>query len=331
MKSLCSLILLFSREGLQPYAKNTMLEILNIITPIFFVIIAGYICGKLDFLGHSAVSILNKLIYYVFLPALIFSLTASAQPSDLSRLDFVGLFFIASVLTIAVGALGIPLLKGRNRREKVVFLMSSSIGNTGYMGIPLLLGVFGKIGGVAAITGSIMVNTPLSVCTVCLLGFLSDKKISPWQNIYKIFRNPFVISSIMGILVAFTEIPLPLFITKTVNLMGSPTIGLALFTIGLSLAGLRPAPKTLVEASWVSFVKLLISPLLVVALYPLFPDLDPTWKACAVLLAATPVASNNYVIANSAASYVEECVTAILISTSVSLLSLAWFIHFLTA
>lgn len=307
-----------------------MLEILNIITPIFFVIITGYLCGRLNFLGGSAVSILNKLIYYVFLPALIFSLTANAEPSDLTRLDFVGLFFAASCLTIAVAALGLPLIKGKGAREKIVFLMSSSIGNTGYMGIPLLLGVFGKIGGVAAITGSIMVNTPLSVCTVCLLGFFSDTKISLWQNISKIFQNPFVISSIMGIIVALTELPLPLFITKTVNLMGSPTIGLALFAIGLSLADLQPVTKTVVEASWISCIKLLISPLLVIALYPFFPDLEPTWKACAVLLAATPVASNNYVIANSANSYVEECVTAILISTTVSLLTLASFIHFLT-
>lgn len=186
------------------------------------------------------------------------------------------------------------------------------------------------MGGVAAITGTIMVNTPLSVFTVCLLGFFSDQKISIWQTLSKIFRNPFVVSSILGIFCAFSQIPLPLFFTKTVNLMGSPTIGLALFTIGLSLAGLKPVKKTVVEASWISIVKLLISPLVVLALYPLFPELDPMWKACAVLLAATPVASNNYVIANSADSYVEECVTSILISTTISLVTLACFIHFLT-
>lgn len=308
-----------------------MLEILNIITPIFFVIIAGYICGLMNFLGDAAVSILNRIIYYIFLPALIFSLTSNAQPSDLMRFDFVGIFLLASCLTIAIGALGLPLIKGRRRREKTVFLMSSSIGNTGYMGIPLLIGVFGKLGGIAAITGTIMVNTPLSVFTVCLLGFFSDQKISIWQNMSKIFRNPFVASSIIGIICAFTQIPLPLFLTKTIELIGSPTIGLALFTIGLSLAGLKPVKKTMVEAGWISIVKLLISPLLVFALYPFFPDLDPAWKACAVLLAATPVASNNYVIASSAGSYVEECVTAILFSTTASLVTLSLFIHFFSS
>lgn len=120
-----------------------MLEILNIITPIFFVIIAGYTCGRMNFLGDSAVSILNRIIYYVFLPALIFSLTSKAHPDDLTRFDFVGIFFLASCMTITVSALGLPLIKGSSRRDKVVFLMSSTIGNTGYMGIPLLIGVFG--------------------------------------------------------------------------------------------------------------------------------------------------------------------------------------------
>lgn len=307
-----------------------MLEILNIIAPIFVVILIGYICGCMKFLGDSAVSVLNKLIYYIFLPALIFSFTASAHPSDLTRFDFVGIFLLASIITIAVGALGLPLLKGKGRRDKTVFLMASTIGNTGYMGIPLLIGLFGKVGGIAAITGCIMVNTPLCIVTVCLLSFFSDQKVPLWQNISTIFRNPFVISSFVGIFFAFAQIPLPLFFTKTVELMGSPTISLALFTIGLSLAGLKPVKKTMMEAGWISFVKLIISPLLVIALYPLFPDIDPTWKACAVLLAATPVASNNYVIANSAASYVEECVTSILISTTASVITLAVFIHFLS-
>ena len=306
-----------------------MLQIINAILPVFGVIIAGYIVGKMRFLGRHAVAVLNKFIFYIALPALLFSTTATASREDILRFDFVAVFMLGSLLTIVVSAVVcLVFFKNKSPEEIIVHTMATTLGNTGYMGIPMLLSLFGNQGSIAAVIGSVTVNSFLTSCAICGLRIFSaenqgQSRIKPFLEIFKM---PFVLASIAGMVCSLFSLEVPTALLNSVILLGSPTAGAALFAVGLTLSTLSLHKERLTEVVWVSVCKLVVSPLLVLAVCPLFPDLEPMWKSCAVLLAATPLASTVCVVSANFNIYVEESSSTVFISTLFSALTLPIFI-----
>lgn len=49
-----------------------MLSSLSVVCPVFAVIVAGFACGRLQLLGPTASSELNRFVVYLGLPALLF-------------------------------------------------------------------------------------------------------------------------------------------------------------------------------------------------------------------------------------------------------------------
>lgn len=306
-----------------------MLQIINAILPVFGVIFVGYWAGKIDFLGKQAATVINRFIFYITLPALLFSTTAQASPEDILRLDFVLVFLIGSLLTLPFGILACWLfLKKKSSEEVILHTMATTLGNTGYMGIPMLLSLFGNQGSVAAVIGTITVNSSLMTCGICALRIFSshEKNQSRIKPFLEIFKMPFVLASILGMACSLLYLEVPQALINAASLLGSPTAGAALFAVGLSLSDLSLHKETMVEVAWLSVCKLVISPLLVLAICPLFPNLDPVWRNCAVLLAATPLATTVCVVSANFNTYVEESSSTVFISTLFSAITLPIFI-----
>lgn len=310
-----------------------MLEIISAIIPIFSVIVAGFITGRLRFLDGSAATTLNRFIFYITLPALLFYTTATAKPEDILRYDFALIFLIGSLLTVAIGVLGAKIFfKKSDSKEVILHTLSVTLGNTGYMGIPMLISLFGSMGGVAAVIGTITVNMPLTAIGICALQFFCNKGTGKgwYVPFLDIVKMPFVFASFIGMCCALLEVEIPKTLLQTADLLGSPTMGAALFAVGLSLADLKLHKSTMIEVAWISFIKLLISPLLVLLVCPLFPEIDLLWKSCAVILAATPLASTVCVISANFDCYTAETSSTVFISTLLSALTLPLFIHLLS-
>ena len=310
-----------------------MIEIINAIVPVFSIIVAGFIIGKIRFLEQGAATILNRFIFYLTLPALLFHMTATARPEDLLQYDFALVFMIGSLMSLVLGIVsGKYLFKKKDSKEIILHTMTITLGNTAYLCIPMLLSLFGTTGGIAAVVGTITVNMPLTAVGICMLQIVCYKgKDNNWHAPFiNIIKMPFITASIIGMACTLLEIKLPLVFLDTAKLFGSPTMAAALFAVGLSLADLRLHKATMLEVSWVTFAKLIISPLLVLLVCPLFPSIDPVWKSCAVLLAASPLASTVCVVSANFNSYVEETSSTAFISTLLSVLTLPLFIHWLT-
>ncbi len=309
-----------------------MLQVLSAIIPIFGVIVAGFITGKIRFLDASAAKILNRFIFYITLPAMLFYTTATAKPEDILRYDFALIFLIGSLLTVVIGLLaGKFFFRKTDKKELILHTLSVTLGNTGYMGIPMLISLFGGMGGIAAVIGTITVNMPLTAIGVCGLQYYCNKGTdkSWYAPFIDIFKMPFVFASFIGMFCALLEIKIPQVILQSADLLGSPTMGAALFAVGLSLADLKLHKNTMIEVAWISLIKLLVSPLLVLLVCPLFPDIDPLWKSCAIILAATPLASTVCVISANYDCYTAETSSTVFISTLLSALTLPLFIHLL--
>jgi predicted permease len=95
----------------------------------------------------------------------------------------------------------------------------------------------------------------------------------------------------------------------------------ALFTLGVTIA-LRPFARVPWEVPVLVLVKLVVHPLLALALLTAFGPFDPSWVSTAVLMAALPPALNVFVLGRQYEAWVEPASGSVLLGTLVSVATL---------
>ena len=126
-----------------------MLEVINTIVPVFLVILLGYFLHAKELLPTSMVGPLNRLVFYLAIPAMIFR--------EISRVSFAAYFspFVLTgtlipLIVVFLVALGILRLVGIPRSFSGTFLQSSQHGNLGYIGLAVAYYFLGPEGLTAA-------------------------------------------------------------------------------------------------------------------------------------------------------------------------------------
>ncbi len=202
-------------------------------------------------------------------------------------------------------------------------------GNTGFLGVPMLVVLLGP----AAAGPVLMVLTVdmvvfSSLFTLIITGARGGAL--GWHTLKSLalgwLKNPMVVSIVLGLIWSAWALPVPGPVNEFLSLLGGAATPGALFAIGASLAG-RGAER-LGVASWLSFAKLILHPLLVaIAALWLFPV---EREAAGVMIAAAslPVAGNVYILAQHYGVAPQRVSTAILISTAASIVTvttvIAW-------
>ena len=96
---------------------NSLIEIVNIVLPVFLVIGLGYLLGAIGLVGPDASSRLSKLVFYVAGPALLFR---SAALTPLSRaLDLAAMGSIAAVTALTACAVYLACFRSSPSRPPV--------------------------------------------------------------------------------------------------------------------------------------------------------------------------------------------------------------------
>ena len=121
-----------------------MASVLNVILPVFALILAGFACRRLGLLGASAASEINRMVVWLCLPALLFEAMATVVWDEIWQPGFILAYGIATLGLFALVLLW--RLRSTNLADASVQGLSASYANTGYMGIPLCLLVFGDAG-----------------------------------------------------------------------------------------------------------------------------------------------------------------------------------------
>ena len=294
------------------------MQLVETIAPIFLIILVGYLIRNLGVLKDDFFSEANRFVYFFSLPVLIFTGIVK------SGLETFSISLILSVVlpTIAVFflACGLGRLMGLRRGQLGTFVQSTYHGNVSYIGLAV---VFYMLGEEAFRHGSIMVG--FLVLTTNLLSsiILSMATSRPDKHgpgpLVSIARNPVIISSLAGILAAYVKLPIPVLVMKSMGILATIALPLALVTIGASLtpASMKQAWKLGVL---VSGIKLLLLPALGVGLLRALA-LPAREGFTGVLLLATPVATLAYIMAEQMGGDGELASSAVTLSTILSLFS----------
>ena len=123
-----------------------MSAVVNVVLPVFAIMLAGYLAGRFRVLGDESSEALNRFVYYVALPALFFISMARVSLGEAFNAPFLVAFGGGVTVTFALSFLAAHYIF-RNRLGALgLHGLSAGFLNTGYLGIPLLLIAYGEVG-----------------------------------------------------------------------------------------------------------------------------------------------------------------------------------------
>lgn len=300
-----------------------MLAIFLKTLPFFAIIGLGYMAGRRGFFNQEATAYLTKFVFYFALSAMLFKFSANLSLGEI--LDWQVIWaYLAGTMAVYVVATIVCLVRGEDIPTTAVESQCAVIGNVGFLGIPMLLLLFGE----ASIGPNMLVLMVdlivFSSLIVILITGARDGRMS--LGILRtiglgLLRNPMIVSIVLGLGWSAMEWPIPEVANTFLDLLGSAATPGALFAIGASLAG--KSAERLSVAGWITFCKLVLHPAAVAVCALVIFKIDMFSAGVIIAAAALPVAGNVFMLAQHYGVAAQRASTAILISTAVSIVSLS--------
>ncbi len=243
--------------------ENLMFS-LNATLPIFALMVLGNIFSRIGLIDDRAASWMNKFVFKVALPVLVFDDLATQDFAGTWNGRFVLFCFVVTCLSIAViSILSVFLIKNRARRGE--FIQSSFRSSAALLGIAFIHNIYGEAStgmGPLMILGSV----PLyNIFAVIILTVTADENDSGQdgtdrsalikKTLYGIVTNPIIIGIFLGLIWSILKIPMPRMLDTTVSDVGALATPLGLMSMGATF-DFKKALQNIKPALVSAFIKL---------------------------------------------------------------------------
>lgn len=307
-----------------------MEAVVNVVLPVFGIILAGYLAGIYGLLGRSSSEALNPFVFYVALPVLLFHSLASTDAGTSLNGPFLLAYGAGQAITLVLAIVFARVVYKTRLADQSIFGMTALFGNTGYLGLPLAILAFGAAGAIPAIVATAFQAAVFIGIVATLveidLGNRSQGSTGPAvilrHALTAVGRNPLFVAPALGIAWSLLGLPLPAPVDTFCRILGAAAGPAALFAIGLFLVG-KPFGRSANEVAALSAFKLFVHPLVTAVLVFMVVDVDLLWAKVAVMMAALPAGANCFVLATHYGIAVERTSAAILATTVASVVTLA--------
>jgi malonate transporter len=296
-----------------------MLGVLAGFFVVWSIILVGMFVGRRGILGDNARQVLSGLTFFVASPALLFETLSKARLQDV---------FAAPLLVAAAGATAtaaiffviVKFLLKRSLPESLMSSMSASLANSANLGIPIAVYVLGDASHVAPLLiFQLAFFTPLFL--MALDATTSAHRTTPLRFILMILKNPMIVGSALGLVVAGTGWQVPDLILEPIHLIGGAAIPAMLMAFGMSLNGSRPlqaAAGRRLDTLLASAFKLIVHPAIAYVFARFVLDMEGQALFAVVVTSSLPTAQNVFVAASRYRTGVTVAKDTVLITTVVA-------------
>lgn len=240
---------------------------LNATLPIFLLMTLGNIFRRIGLIDEKASAFMNKFVFKVALPVLLFS--------DLAGQDFVGTWnpkfvlfcFVATICSILmIWVVSRIFVKTPSRRGE--FLQGSYRSSAALLGIAFIHSIYGESSNGMAplmILGSVPLYNIFAVIILTISapydeteeGSDKDRGSLVKKTLVGIVTNPIIIGIVAGLIWSVCKLPTPRIMDTVVDDIGQLATPLGLMSMGASFDG-RKALKNVKPALAASFIKLFL-------------------------------------------------------------------------
>ncbi|KQQ83536.1 AEC family transporter [Arthrobacter sp. Leaf137] len=296
-----------------------MLGVLAGFFVVWCIILVGWFVGRRKILGDNARQVLSSLTFFVASPALLFETLSKARLQEV----FAAPLLVTAVAAIATAAIFFTIVKfwlKRSLPESLMSSMSASLANSANLGIPIAVYVLGDASYVAPLLiFQLAFFTP--VFLMILDSSTSSHRTTPLGFVVMILRNPMIVGSALGLIVAGTGFKVPELVMEPIHLIGGAAIPAMLIAFGMSLNGTRPlqaAAARRVDTLLASTFKLAVQPALAYVFARFALGMDGHTLFAVVVTSALPTAQNVFVAASRYKTGLTVAKDTVLITTVVA-------------
>lgn len=291
------------------------------ITVMGIMILLGYFLSSKIHITAETKQVLVVVVLNIAVPSVILNGVFNTDVSD-QLLGQIGIIFLLSI-GFHLAALAFALLFAKIMRFESVFAkritILAALGNTGFIGIPLCMTIFGPTGGLlAAIFDA---GLDLVIFTVGLFLLQSDRGFR--LNQLKALLNIPLAAVIVGVTSAFLNAEPPAVIRQLVELLSGLAAPLAMLYIGILLQQLlkRTGLQVFPQIWFPLTVRLLMIPALTLLILYFLP-LEELTRNVVILLSGMPTFMLAAILFSRYTDEEDTAVITISFSTILSLLTI---------
>ncbi|MBR1482980.1 MAG: AEC family transporter [Ruminococcus sp.] len=261
---------------------ETSLILLQQVLIMFLIAAIGFIAFRTGKISNEGSKTIGNLLIYISLPAVI----VKGFMVERTEERMVGL-----LISMAAAAVTLTICVVVSRlcfRKDPIASFGAAFSNPGFFGIPLITAILDE--------GAVFYIAPFIAFLNLLqwsygVSLLTGKKTG--LKIKTVLTAPFMIAIAAGLVLFFSQMQLPAIFAKTLDFCAGLNTPLAMFAVGVYLAQCRFG-KMLKKGKLyaISAVRLLLIPLIVLALITVIPGINNDIRYAVLIAAACPVGSN---------------------------------------
>ena len=299
-----------------------MALILDIILPVFGLVILGFGAAKAKWFDEGAIRGLSLFVFNFAIPIMLFRTLARVELPETIEWGFLLSYFLGALTVFGLGMASAGLLFGRPLEAQGAAGLTAGYSNTVLLGIPLILTAFGDAAALpvfllVAFHSMLLFPTATAVIEAGR-GRGAGLRRLPLVTVAGMAKNPIMAGLALGLLFNLLDLGIPGPIDAIAETLGQAALPCATFAMGASLAQYRIA-GSLAESAVLIGLKIFIHPLLVWLLATRVFDVEPLWATVAVVMAALPSGVNAYLFAERYGTGVAQAATAVLVSTGITI------------
>ncbi len=296
---------------------------LSCVAPFFIYLLIGYSSKSLLHIKDESFIDINKLSFYVFLPATLFLNIYNAK---LKEIDF-GAPVIFSMSCVAVVVAILWFYYGNRKlpaKDKGVLIQAIFRTNFILFGIPMTELITGNPAtGMAGVMTAVVIPS-FNVLAVIVLAIYSNTKPSPLAVLKKMTKNPLILASFFGILTNLTGIHFGDFILYILKILATTAIPVSLIALGGRFDFTRYEGGKYVLAESI-VLRLILIPAIVTGAAALLGFRGET-LALILVLFATPPSTSSYTMAQQMGCNDRLAAKILVYGTTLSSITLFLFI-----
>ena len=312
-----------------------MIQLLaNSLVPIFVGLLFGYAAGLLKIVDNKDVKSLVSFLMTFALPCSLCVIIARTPRQLLWGQAKAAVVLAIVYVAVFVATYYVSRNLGKDTAaNSAVLALTLGFPNHAGVGIPLLLAVYGPEASVSVAVGLAVGAITITPTTLTILesGTSAGRTLSPAARIrislWRALQKPVFWAPVLGVLAAVVKFHMPIYLDKSLTILGDATEGTALFVTGLITSAQRFNLNW--GVGWAVLGKNVIQPALCLAVALLLGmPLEET--RFVVLLSAIPSGFFGILFGKGFDATPEVASSSLVASTVLSIVTLAGWIVFLS-
>lgn len=259
-----------------------------LLIPDFALVLMGFLLNRYAGWGRHFWSGLEKLIYYVLFPALLFFSIARTKIDLTAATPALKVALLLVLTGMALAWLARPMFHPSEKSFASIFQTAFRFNS--YIG----LAIAGRLHGEAGIAAfGIIVGLVVPICNLASVWALArHAKVALWKEL---LQNPLILATVGGVLFSISGLPLPEFTQMLISRLGSAALPCGLLCVGAALTASN-VNKNVPLIAYFTCVKLVALP--VVAFFSARAlGVAGVYFDMVMLFAALPTATTAYILA----------------------------------